>query len=434
MWLITPESCHSSASAPASGCSISASDALCQALSRSVTWRGKPRQPASWKRACRTHPWLAHLSGLTCAASTDDDGLAGYLDSLRGSHASLTRSPASAGATQTTEAMERTALDPCPTSCGSWAKLDPPWSCSKTSQPGLWGDTSDQLARSYQDWVTRSRTRCSSLRRTLAQAIAENGSSSWPTPRTVTGGAESAERKKELGREKAGGGVLQAATQSWMSPRTATGDYTRDSGDPDKPRPTLEGQSKQWQTPNAANVETRKQVGDSERQPLLGGQAKQWNTPTASAHQQGMEGIHPGQVTLLGQAKKCTSGSAWPSPRASDYKGSDNNGHHVEHGYLTGAAERTFYQSSPPAPPTPAGQTSSPQRPDSLQHLIQAMQQTFAWLSDARCGDLVKAIEEVVDAPLIAVLTRLLEHLAKRRLNPRFTEWLMGWTLNWTVY
>lgn len=40
----------------------------------------------------------------------------------------------------------------------------------------------------------------------------------WPTPRTLTGGGESAERKKELGREEAGGGDLQAAAETWPTP------------------------------------------------------------------------------------------------------------------------------------------------------------------------------------------------------------------------
>lgn len=44
---------------------------------------------------------------------------------------------------------------------------------------------------------------------------------SWPTPRTVTGGAESAERKQELGRTESGGGDLQAAAMlaSWATPQ-----------------------------------------------------------------------------------------------------------------------------------------------------------------------------------------------------------------------
>lgn len=40
----------------------------------------------------------------------------------------------------------------------------------------------------------------------------------WPTPRTITGGGESAERKQELGRTEAGGGDLQAAAEKWPTP------------------------------------------------------------------------------------------------------------------------------------------------------------------------------------------------------------------------
>ena len=42
----------------------------------------------------------------------------------------------------------------------------------------------------------------------------------WPTPRTPTGGPESAQRKKELGRENSGGGDLQAvALSAWTTPQ-----------------------------------------------------------------------------------------------------------------------------------------------------------------------------------------------------------------------
>lgn len=40
----------------------------------------------------------------------------------------------------------------------------------------------------------------------------------WRTPRTITGGAESAERKQELGRTESGGGDLQAATMGSLNP------------------------------------------------------------------------------------------------------------------------------------------------------------------------------------------------------------------------
>jgi hypothetical protein len=40
----------------------------------------------------------------------------------------------------------------------------------------------------------------------------------WPTPKTLTGGPESAERKQELGRTESGGGDLQSATGNWGTP------------------------------------------------------------------------------------------------------------------------------------------------------------------------------------------------------------------------
>lgn len=55
----------------------------------------------------------------------------------------------------------------------------------------------------------------------------------WPTPRTITGGAESAERKQELGRTESGGGDLQSAALTWSTPSVAdvTGGRTSRSGD-----------------------------------------------------------------------------------------------------------------------------------------------------------------------------------------------------------
>jgi hypothetical protein len=49
------------------------------------------------------------------------------------------------------------------------------------------------------------------------------GGMHWPTPRTITGGAESAERKQELGRTESGGSDLQSAAANW--PTLATRDY-----------------------------------------------------------------------------------------------------------------------------------------------------------------------------------------------------------------
>lgn len=77
----------------------------------------------------------------------------------------------------------------------------------------------------------------------------------WPTPRTVTGGAESAERKQELGRTESGGGDLQAAAMlaSWATPKAATGAYQYAGGDHEKVVLNLEGQAQltSWTTPSS---------------------------------------------------------------------------------------------------------------------------------------------------------------------------------------
>lgn len=69
-----------------------------------------------------------------------------------------------------------------------------------------------------------SATDCSSWPTPDAGAFNSAGDPTWPTPRTVTGGPESAERKQELGRTQSGGGDLQAAAllASWGTPRVTT--------------------------------------------------------------------------------------------------------------------------------------------------------------------------------------------------------------------
>jgi hypothetical protein len=58
------------------------------------------------------------------------------------------------------------------------------------------------------------------LLRASAARISDPEIIGWPTCRTVTGGAESAERKQELGRTASGSGDLQAALAGWPTPVT----------------------------------------------------------------------------------------------------------------------------------------------------------------------------------------------------------------------
>ncbi len=62
------------------------------------------------------------------------------------------------------------------------------------------------------------------------------GCSGWPTPRSITGGPESAERKQELGRPKSGGGDLQAAALAAGWPTLVARDHKNSMGDGSNPR------------------------------------------------------------------------------------------------------------------------------------------------------------------------------------------------------
>ncbi len=74
------------------------------------------------------------------------------------------------------------------------------------------------LAAQFASWTTpsatdgeRGGTLTPSMSGTSLTQQVNAALSGWPTPRTVTGGAESAARKQELGRTSSGGGDLQAA-------------------------------------------------------------------------------------------------------------------------------------------------------------------------------------------------------------------------------
>ena len=133
----------------------------------------------------------------------------------------------------------------------------------------------------------------------------------WPTPRTVTGGAESAERKQELGRTESGGGDLQAAAllASWSTPTThdAKGtDYGRysEGGLADGRSCALQDQAQlaSWAS--------------------TGSRASSWNTPRAT------DGENGGPNQAGGSLPHDVSLASWPTPRS------------TEAGHSTGSPDR----------------------------------------------------------------------------------------------
>jgi hypothetical protein len=154
----------------------------------------------------------------------------------------------------------------------------------------------------------------------------------------------------------------------------------------------LPSQAAKWDTPDC-NTST---YSNGKMGPNIREQAAAWPTPRTTDTNQGRGSVLIGSAyympskalsagELVGQANLADVAQMWPTPMASD------DGHKVtinsNQAGLIGASHQFMErQFSPQAQPTPPGQASSSTGPTS-----------------------------------------------PRRLNPAFTEWLMGWPTGWTI-
>jgi hypothetical protein len=248
----------------------------CPERAASLTWRGKPMPPRTLSRAWATGHSIRRLCGLTLPPLTLEVGVASWIASLREIPASLTASPESGSEPTTTGSSSTrccassrsaglvvssartsqgtrtdslrhssrlwsgwaTALRqeysvrprPVPATdesdCSSWPTARAEDSESAGRRHGR--DVSDTLTAASRDFAAMWPTLMAGSPGTDTYNAAGNSDFSrkamdlaaniWPTPRTITGGAESAGRKRELGRTKSGGGDLQSAVQLWPTP------------------------------------------------------------------------------------------------------------------------------------------------------------------------------------------------------------------------
>ena len=170
MWLYVPSECCPCS--PASEDSTSPSDSHFQSLASSAWWRGKQRQPQSWRRAWKTARWMRRLSGLTSEPSTLERGVAAWISSWAGSPARTSPSPGSGPGSE--------ASDPaCSlTSVASWRSAERQWCSLRTS--GALFPTSEPSSENLP--ISGSiRSGTCYLRPRWAPPIAESGGSAWPT-------------------------------------------------------------------------------------------------------------------------------------------------------------------------------------------------------------------------------------------------------------
>lgn len=349
----------------------------------SLTSKGKPMQPRTLLRAWKTGTYIRRLSGLTLAPSILNHGAASFIASLRETLASQTAWPDEDLEPMTIDGLS-TRLSASSIACGLIV------SSGKTSR-GMRTANSQPSSRHWKGWATALRQEYS-VRRKSVQVTAESGFSSWPTaraedsessgmrhsrgvadtltavtqlwptpmagtpaqngnnaagnsdfsrkamelasglwptPRTITGGAESAERKKDLGRLESGGSDLQAEALTWLTPTTSEGNGIR------KP--------------------------DGKRSVGLNTQAEKWPTPDAGLHGGSNRSASPGAAVRPNLSK---ASEQWPTPAARDHKGA-NGADHLENG--TGRLHldqlpNFVSHCLPPDHPTRSGPTSSDER------------------------------------------------------------------------
>lgn len=129
-------------------------------------------------------------------------------------------------------------------------------------------DHGNQLANEAEMWPTARAEHSESCGNHPGATDSLTGATrEWATPRTITGGAESAQRKQELGRTESGGGDLQAQVSMWQTPAT---DSFRSRGGDRKNEMGLDQEARLWPTPVAnddqktpeAHLAMKKRMGE----------------------------------------------------------------------------------------------------------------------------------------------------------------------------
>ena len=143
-----------------------------------------------------------------------------------------------------------------------------------------------------------------------------SGFTGWPTPRTVTGGGESAERKQELGRAESGGGDLQAAVllAGWATP------VARD-----------------WKSNSASEEHHAKRMGATRGKPLSEQvhQFAGWSTPTVNdVKNPNPRVMREGSAATDNLSRQAIALAGWPTPDT------PNGGRGIKHAKRVGS---TYY-------------------------------------------------------------------------------------------
>ena len=468
MWIyVPPESCPS---APEPQDSTSASAWRSQLLASSVALSGKLTLPASLLRAWKRAPWIKRLFGRIFEPSMAERGVAAWMASLVDSPAPRCPRPAAdLGSTM------RDGFGPA--SSELFARLGSGGDFLRT-YAGFFQQTLDGSSDPFCEALPISGSmRNGSLyqRPTSAPATRESESSSWLTPCGMTGTDHTG---------KAGsGGELHMQAMAFPTPTAKDADGSRDTSmkpgsKRHKGKTLTDATAELWRTPCARDEHPSKIDGNNKRTDMqiqLAHQAGAWPTPRGEDSESC--GNHPGATDSLTGAKKTwatptgsdlstprkqtdggrslmTDVETWPTPTASDSEDAGKSGE--KHGVNLPEATRAW--------PTPRvrstlGDSGSPERlkegpspglndaahnwptPNSRDHKGSDLSSRHGGASLSHYAETGERTHgSPPSSPQVPVISAhgselsptALSTASRRRLNPAFVCWLMGWPWWWT--
>lgn len=385
MWLYVPkipiDPSKPSPSAPASEVLSSDCTKLSEeqaiAFARSVTWRGKPMQPAYWSGVWKKGRWTRHLSGVTSAPSILSLGVASWIAS-QGAFL-VSRGPWRG------DSEGRTTSDISGLTLPDSSNASNPGSSVSRTSPTICGLEDTKSSETYNAWATALRRACGQRRKSEPLTDESESSSSESERPKVT-----AAMVKAL-RDRTGGGLVDC-----RAALIKFGDTERAAEEINKPLVN-------WRTPDTQTCggpqDLQRRAGHGIR--LQDQVHDLW--PTALTKDSEEAGFGPSQAARKTQPLNVVA-SLWPTSTAMDSESSARQGY-VGKGNpgttLTDAA-RNF--------PTPSASDYG-----SSQNGICAGKPSGgpeSLSTRARNGSLPGG--------------------GKGSLNPIFVEALMGWPLGWT--
>lgn len=234
------------------------------------------------------------------------------------------------------------------------------------------------------------------------------------------------------------GANLSRDAAMWLTPnvpnggRSVSAELVASKGttaDGEKRTVGLESQTKYWATPRANDAEKRGNVAHRPEMPDLVGQSQAWPTPRGTDGTKG----GPNQAGSKGDLMLPSAAAQWPTPNVCSPN--SMRGHAQDPAKRRAQGHQVNLQDVAAYWPTPAARDSK--GPNSEQHATvtgggrKHMDQLANFVAHTPL-DCLRPDPQTHDGPQSLPPNPGAHPPSTKRLNPYFTEWLMGWPAGWS--